>query len=233
MKNLYVFTGLTFALICVSQIWAQESAPVDDEPAQAQVSERVDAKKDDKASYKVEYIDDEQPDEALKRLSDVVRKVAGDEVADEVVVELEGLSEERKRELAESLKDGHISFNSDDVPDWVGAVAIIGVIGFLALPLLLIVWPLVHLGRKRRDKMKLIQVYVDSGRDVPVELLRTLDGASSFRSGIMLTGTGLGIIAAFSMANENSVAALGLIPFFIGVAKLIYWLVEERKQIKA
>ena len=82
--------------------------------------------------------------------------------------------------------------------------------------------------------MNIIQVYLDAGKDVPPELLRTFDsGSNSFRSGVMLSGAGLGFLAAFNAANESSIGALGLIPLFIGVAKLLYWFFEERKYDKA
>jgi len=82
--------------------------------------------------------------------------------------------------------------------------------------------------------MDLVQAYLDAGKEVPPQVLNTFgNGGGSLRSGLMLTAIGIGIVAAFNAANNSSVGALGLIPMFIGLAKLLYWFFEERKYNKA
>ena len=226
MKNTLMVIGLIAALICVNQIWAQE-----EESVNVVVAEVVTQAEEKRGSVKLAIDLGEQatPRESIDKVSALIREIAGDEVADEVVLELEGLSEEEKKELAESIKRG-FKFNTDHVPGWVGVVAILAVILIFGSPILVLIAVFFFLSRKRKEKMNMIQVYLDAGKDVPPELLRTFDGGSnSFRSGVMLTGVGLGIIAAFNAANEPSIGALGLIPLFLGVAKLLYWFFEERK----
>ncbi len=237
MKNIYATIWLMFALTGVSPVWAQAqevqavSEPVisteeaDESDSSRGVTFDISFDEDDGVKADVQSIDQE----SIDQIGDLLEKFAGKDVAKEVVVELEGLSKEEKKELAKAIKQG-FDFKREDIPGWVGAVAILGVILIFGFPILVLIAVFIYLGRKRRQKMAIIQVYLDAGKDVPVELLRTFDGnGNSFKSGIMLTGTGLGIAAAFNAAGDTTIGALGLIPLFIGVAKLLFWYFEERK----
>lgn len=240
MKNLFVGAGLVLALVSVGHIWAQEAqltVNADEEGVVERVEHEVKQNVGDDThsglkidlSFKDDEIDDE---ESIEKLTAVVRKLAGDEVANEVVIELNGLSESEKAEVAEAIRDG-LSFKSDDIPGWVGVVAIVAVVLFFSVLVILPIAFFIYGSRKRRQKMNLIQVYLDSGRDVPPQVLNSFgSGVGSFRSGLMLTGAGFGIVAAFNAAGEPSIGALGLIPLFIGIAKLLYWMFEERKYDK-
>ncbi len=215
MKNIFIGVGLLLALMSVNQIWAQDE-PVDSNKSEISIS--LDSSTDDVDAQ-----------ESLERVADLVRDIAGDDVAGEVLVELEGLSASEKAELVDALRKG-AKIKKDNIPGWVGVVAILGVILIFGTPILVLIAVFVYIARKRRQKMNIIQVYLDAGKDVPPELLRTFDnGGNSFRSGLTLTFIGLGILFAFSAANASSVGALGLIPMFIGISKLLYWYVEERK----
>jgi hypothetical protein len=77
----------------------------------------------------------------------------------------------------------------------------------------------------------LVNVYLEANKEVPPQVLNSFDvgAATSLRRGLMLTALGVGILAAFGAAGDSEVGALGLIPLFVGVARLIYWYVEERK----
>ena len=229
MKNMWIGVSFIAALICVNQIWADENANTE-----TVIETVVEKSSKEPRSIKVDVdIDgDDVNDESIKKISDLVRGIAGDEVANEVIVELDGLSEDEKAQLAESIKKG-IKFDTDQIPDWLGAVVILAVVLIFGSPILILITVFFFMARKRKQKMNVIQVYLDAGKDVPPELLRTFDNSvSSFRSGIMFAGAGLGIMAAFYSANNDSVGALGLIPLFIGVAKLLYWFFEERKYEK-
>lgn len=237
MKNLFISVGLFVALVCVSHIWAQDQA---DLPEAALVetlssSETLTITADEeKGRVKIDLnIDDEMDNQqALDKVAKVVRKIAGDEVADEIVIELDGMTEAEKAEIAEAVREGLV-FNGGDIPPWAGGVAITAVVLFLLGPLLILIAVFTYGARKRRQKMDIIQAYLDSGKDVPHQVLSAFDSSgSSFRSGLMYSGVGLGIIAAFNAANDSSTGALGLIPLFIGIAKLLYWMFEERKYQK-
>ncbi|MCH2191239.1 MAG: DUF6249 domain-containing protein [Gammaproteobacteria bacterium] len=229
MKQMWIGVSFIAALILVNQIWAEEGS---NSKFVAGAAVEESPEKPSSINIDVNFDEDSSDEKSIKKISELVRKIAGDKVADEVIVELDGLSEAEKAELAESLKKG-IKFDTEQLPGWLGVVAILAVALIFGSPILILITVFFFMARKRKQKMNVIQVYLDAGKDVPTELLRTFDNSvDSFRSGIMFAGAGLGIMAAFYSANNDSVGALGLIPLFIGVAKLIYWFFEERKYDK-
>ncbi len=240
MKNTLTTFAIILALICVSQIWAQDNQANElaSEPQVEQaytdiageLSDRDDSQesKSSGSSIKIDLdLDgDESDKDAIKKLTTVIKQVAGEDVANEVVLELEGLSEEEKNEIREAFAHG---FPTEHIPGWVGAVAILAILLIFGAPVWILLVVFVFGARKRKQKMQLIQMYLDSDKDVPQQVLETFgQPTSSFRSGVMLSAVGLGILAAFSAAGDESVGALGLIPLFIGIAKLVYWFLEER-----
>lgn len=228
MKNIFISVGLILALINVGMIWAQDQAET--KVVEPVASDVVGA--DQERGVKIGVtIDDGKPldKESLSKISEVVRAVAGDEAANEVLLEIEGMTDEEKAEVAEAISNG-LHFSGEQIPSWVGSVAVIAVVLFLLTPLMILTAVFFYGARKRRQKMEIIQVYLDAGKDVPHQVLSTFDSSGgSFRSGLMYSAIGLGIIAAFNAAGEPSVGALGLIPLFVGIAKLLYWMFEERK----
>jgi cadmium resistance protein CadD (predicted permease) len=99
-------------------------------------------------------------------------------------------------------------------------------------PLLIVAAVLYANYRKKRLVHDTINQYVSSGKDVPAEVMSSLQAEvtpkSSLRKGLVLTGAGLGIIACFVVMGETEAAALGLIPLFIGLAQLLIWKLEAR-----
>lgn len=230
MKNLYVTVGLVLAFMSVGHIWAQDVSSEENDTNRGATVQIKKGKEDGHIKVDVSVDDDNLSDqEALDKIANVVRKVAGDEVADDIIIEVKGMTKEEKAEMAEAIREG-IKFNVPDIPKGAVAVAITGIVFLLLSPLLILIAVFIYGARKRRQKMEIIQVYLDSGKDVPPQVLNTFDNSGgSFRSGLMYTAVGLGIIAAFNAGNDSSTGALGLIPLFIGIAKLVYWMVEERK----
>ncbi len=99
-------------------------------------------------------------------------------------------------------------------------------------PLLIVAVVLYANYRKKRLVHDTISQYVSSGKDVPAEVMSSLQAEvtpkSSLRKGLVMTGAGLGIIACFVVMGKNGAAALGLIPLFIGFAQLLIWKLEAR-----
>jgi hypothetical protein len=87
--------------------------------------------------------------------------------------------------------------------------------------------------RKREMVHGTIDKIIEQGRDVPVELLDALDkgknGKSTLARGTVNVALGIGIGAALYSLSGPSVATLGLIPFCIGAAQLLVWVVEGKE----
>jgi len=61
------------------------------------------------------------------------------------------------------------------------------------------------------------------------DLLDNGGSASSLKSGLTLTAVGLGLVAAFGANGSGELVGFGLIPMFLGIARLIFWYLVERK----
>lgn len=116
-----------------------------------------------------------------------------------------------------------------------GVLVPIVVVGIVFLTPVLLVW-LVARARYRQQQLahQTIRELVAAGRELPDNLQELLDTgkspASMLRSGIGLIGAGIGVGLALLFLGASDAAALGLIPLFIGVARLVVWRLEVAKQ---
>ncbi|MFK8019825.1 MAG: DUF6249 domain-containing protein [Pseudomonadales bacterium] len=156
----------------------------------------------------------------------IFQEVVG-EIKREIEVEI-------KKELDED-GDGEI----DDTTIQVGSgdgmglgeslIAFTAIMMSLGMPILILLMVLFFSHRRRRQRLELVKTYLDANRDVPENILAGFDGASGghLSSGVKMVGLGLGIIlAVYLLADNYRVAALGLIPLFIGLSRLVLWKLE-------
>ena len=59
-------------------------------------------------------------------------------------------------------------------------------------------------------------------------LQKQSDPKSSLHKGVVLIGVGLGIFICFTLIGAMEAGAFGLIPFFIGLAQLLVWKLENK-----
>lgn len=83
----------------------------------------------------------------------------------------------------------------------------------------------------RRDHNKLIEKAIESNYPLPDNFFNAPKRTKSrLQSGLVWLAWGLGIISIFLIISDDTVYAIGLIPLFVGVAKLITYFVEDRKK---
>jgi hypothetical protein len=132
---------------------------------------------------------------------------------------LDGLDEEITIQM---IPDNAMNYDSDAE----GLVAIIAVFG---LPMFLLLAILFYKHRKRMVKVALIKDYLAAGKDVPIEVLTVINGAEpeaptdSLQSAVRSIALGIGLILFLGIAISWELAAVGLIPLFIGIGKLVVW----------
>ncbi len=154
------------------------------------------------------------------------------------------MSEEDKAQATQDITDAMASLSaaadqgahpgsSDDstsVTDMLMGITAITLI--FGSPLLIVAAVLYANYRRKRLVHDTIKQYISSGKDVPAEVMDSLQAEitprSTLRKGLVMTGAGLGIIACFVVMGETEAAALGLIPLFIGLAQLLIWKLEAR-----
>jgi succinate dehydrogenase flavin-adding protein (antitoxin of CptAB toxin-antitoxin module) len=150
------------------------------------------------------------------------------------MTEWQDLSKEDKEELLETLENldddmelevrHDIELNSDS-----DAQSIIAIIAVFGLPLFLLIAVLYYKHRKRMVKVALVKDYLDAGKDVPADVLVAINGgepdapADSFQSAVRNIAIGAGLFLFLGLMIDWDLAAVALIPLFIGIGKLIVW----------
>ncbi len=162
-----------------------------------------------------------------ENLSDALGEVAGEikrEFISEIKSEIEGSEDGEKT----------IRFEGDGEGMSAGEtlIAFTAIMMSLGMPILILLLVLIYSHRRRKQKLELVKTFLDANRDVPENILTEFDGDSNthLSSGIKIVGLGLGIIlAVYLLTGSYELAALGLIPLFIGLSRLILWKLEDSK----
>lgn len=184
--------------------------------------------------------DAQEIDEVKERIKDVIDAVAKKvkyKIDSEIEIDIDDVSAEDLREL-EELKKKIDEADWSDIGTHAGmkffemVVAIIAIIFTLGLPIIILLLVLIFSGRKRKQKMELINNFIANDQPVPSELIKEFDTGSNdpLSSGLKWTFAGLGIAIFLLFAEGMDAAALGFIPLGIGLAKLIFWKMNENKQ---
>jgi hypothetical protein len=172
------------------------------------------------------FISIESSGDGIASIKEVIKTLAmtqwsdlGEEDKQQLLTSLESLDDEMTIQV-------HRDIDMTEDSDAEGIVAIIGVFG---LPLFLLIAILYYKHRKRMVKAALIKDYIAAGKDVPTEVLTVINGAEpdapadSFQSAVRSITLGMGLILFLGIAVSWELAAVGLIPLFIGIGKLIVW----------
>ena len=232
MRNILLAFVLGVAVLGNCEIQAQES--------EAQSTNSVTYVEDDKGgriSIDIDLDDNElSTDEKFEAAKKAIKATVGEEFGKELELEIDGLSDEEKAKVVSAIeqKFSFESSNSNDgIPAGAIAIALPAIILTLGMPIFIVLLVLWFGHKKRKQKLEIINTYLQANQEVPNQVLNAFDseiGSNSLRKGILLTGVGLGIFLGFSVGEEMTIAGIGLIPFFMGVARLFYWYIEERKQ---
>jgi len=177
----------------------------------------------------VETIVDEQlnkSDERFEEVASKIRSLFGESLGDAIELEIQGLSDQEKKEIVNAMVsrkrfDSHGPTGSETI------IAMTAIVFSIGLPVLLVLVLSIYGIRKRRQQMDLVQKFLDAGKDVPEELLNnfasTAGEKDSLQSGLTLVAIGAAIGILGLVVGVFELSAIGLIPGFIGVARLFYW----------
>lgn len=170
-------------------------------------------------------------EEEISALSGILSKLAE--------TEWDQLDESEKQEIIEALEQVEDGVEIDiDAGIGAGKVFLAVILIFLTfgLPFTIVALILIYKHRKRRQRDRLITKFIDAGKDVPIEIL-VASGAASTSSGnpergIMLMGLGIGLFLFLGLLIGWDVASVALIPFFLGVARVVIWSLGKRTETK-
>jgi hypothetical protein len=108
-------------------------------------------------------------------------------------------------------------------------VAVTSIVASFGLPLLIIAIVLYYKHRKNRLLHETIARLAEKGLPVPPELLRPpAHSHAGLRGGLMLVGLGIALVAFFGQIRGPW--SIGLIPGLIGVALIVAWAIESRRE---
>jgi len=107
-------------------------------------------------------------------------------------------------------------------------IAFTGLVASFAMPVLLVAIILYYKHRKQRLTHETIARLAEKGLPVPPELLRPPGQSyAGLRGGMMLIG--LGIALAIFFQQIHGPWSIGLIPGMIGLALVVAWAIESRR----
>jgi hypothetical protein len=114
------------------------------------------------------------------------------------------------------------------------AILAIMVVSFtLGLPVIVTAIILYYKHRKRRQRDAVIEKFINSGKDVPAELLASWElhpdeSDSRLHQGIKLIAVSLGLYLFLHFSVGTDVALIAAIPLFLGIARLIIWKISQK-----
>lgn len=236
MRRSILILSLLAGMVTMSPVYAQEQ---DKDAIKLEVSDTViedSGAERDGLSVSINIGDDESSaDEKLRNAANKLSKVFGEEFGQEMQLELDGMSERDKQKVVKALSTGFSidSGDSNGMSISQSVIAFTAIVLSLGMPIIIVLLVLIFAYRKRRQKMDLVRTYLDAGKDVPEDVLAEFSsgGTNSLKSGITPLAIGAGMIAAsFILDGATPLAAIGLIPLFIGLARLAYWKFESKEQ---
>lgn len=122
--------------------------------------------------------------------------------------------------------DGLDSLNASDL-DITGLVAVIMA---FALPAVIVITVMIFRLRQQRLQNEIIAKLAAAGQPIPPELFRAMPcRRSNLNRGLVMLAVGLALTLAFYLTG-NHAWPYALIPVFVGVARLLAWMLEDRHQ---
>lgn len=115
-------------------------------------------------------------------------------------------------------------------------IQIIAIIGGLLTGVLIFTLPIFFICyfiyRKRTIRYRIAEKAIEKNMTLPESffMVPEADKKSRLQSGLVWIGWGLGLICLFAVCGSVKTAMIGLIPLFVGAAKLITYFVEDRKK---
>jgi len=155
-----------------------------------------------------------------------------------IETEWDDLDDAEKEEILETLKEIEAGIEVEVDVDSSGPsateaiIAIVAIMFTIGSPILIIGTILYYKHRKRRQRNALIEKFLDSGQEVPAELMESGDladnSSNTLSRGIKLTAIGLGLFIFLGSLIDWDIATVALIPLCIGIARIVIWKLSDK-----
>lgn len=150
--------------------------------------------------------------------------------------EWDDLTQDEKEQIQSALNEIEEGIEIDVATKtgfFYAILAIMAVSFTVGLPVIVIAIILYYKHRKRRQRDAVIEKFINSGKDVPAELLASWElnpdrSDSRLYQGIKLTAVSLGLYLFLHFSVGTDVALIAVIPLFLGIARLIIWKISQK-----
>ena len=150
--------------------------------------------------------------------------------------EWDDLTQDEKEQIQSALNEIEEGIEIDVATKtgfFYAILAIMAVSFTLGLPVIVIAIILYYKHRKRRQRDAVIEKFINSGKDVPAELLASWElhpdeSDSRLHQGIKLIAVSLGLYLFLHFSVGTDVALIAAIPLFLGIARLIIWKISQK-----
>ena len=152
--------------------------------------------------------------------------------------EWDDLTQDEKEQIQSALNEIEEGIEIDVATKtgfFYAILAIMAVSFTLGLPVIVIVIILYYKHRKRRQRDAVIEKFINSGKDIPAELLASWElnpdeSDSRLHQGIKLIAVSLGLYIFLYFFVGADVALIAAIPLFLGIARLIIWKISQKSR---
>ena len=154
--------------------------------------------------------------------------------------EWDDLTQDEKEQIQSALNEIEEGIEIDVATKtgfFYAILAIMAVSFTLGLPVIVIVIILYYKHRKRRQRDAVIEKFINSGKDIPAELLASWElnpdeSDSRLHQGIKLIAVSLGLYIFLYFFVGADVALIAAIPLFLGIARLIIWKISQKSGLQ-
>ncbi|NGY03594.1 DUF6249 domain-containing protein [Solimonas terrae] len=99
-----------------------------------------------------------------------------------------------------------------------------------ALPAVIVITVMIFRLRRQRLQNEIIAKLAAAGQPIPPELFQAMScRRSNLNRGLVMLSVGVALTLAFYLTG-NHAWPYALIPIFVGVARLVAWAIEDRRQ---
>lgn len=152
--------------------------------------------------------------------------------------EWDDLTQDEKEQIQSALSEIEEGIEIDVATKtgfFYAILAIMAVSFTLGLPVIVIVIILYYKHRKRRQRDAVIEKFINSGKDIPAELLASWElnpdeSDSRLHQGIKLIAVSLGLYIFLYFFVGADVALIAAIPLFLGIARFIIWKISQKSR---
>lgn len=127
--------------------------------------------------------------------------------------------------------DVNVNMDDDSGTDRVAIIAVVlGTVGFFMCPILMVGIICYFIYRSKRDRNHVINTALTTGHPLPKEFFYQSSPTIKLQSGFIYMAWATGLFLFFYMVGFESIPYLALIPFIIGVGKVVGWFISQKKE---